>query len=325
MMRNERPYFNILFLFCAVMIWGSVGCGEIFEKDLAPEDVFVIMPADNLETDLTSQTFWWEPVDGAVFYNLQVVSPSFDSIMRLLVDTTLQGDKLTLSLYPGSFQWRLRAFNSSSSTEYFVRSLTINNTFDLSDQQVVPINPVNNLATNQSRINFRWYRLTNATDYRFELKYGNWDGDYAVNPILTGSDSISLELMEGTFSWGVQGQNENSASVFTIRSLVIDTTSPSIPVPILPAINDTVTDTEVEFTWERPDLSGSMIRDSLLVSSDSLFSAQGMEYSYYTDQTEFTATLNATGSFFWKVRSIDAAGNKSDFSQVRKFYRTDEK
>jgi len=299
-------------------------CEAIFEKNLEGEEVFLIIPLDNLTTGLAAQTFWWDRVDGAEGYNLQIVTPSFDSILRLVVDTNTINDRYETNLYPGVYQWRVRAYNYSSSTDYYGRTITILNTFDLSNQQVVLKSPGINLITNDTSIRFEWFEMNNATDYRFELKYDSWNGDYVINPLITTESSLILDLDESQYAWGVQAQNQNSASQFSFRTFMVDTTRPAIPLLIKPLQNDTTLSHEVLFQWSRPDTTGSPIKDSLLISQDSLFTGEGYSRYFFTQNTSQTTTLDASGKYFWRVRSVDAAGNLGAYSQTRKFTIQDE-
>jgi hypothetical protein len=323
-----RKYRNILIKVSVLIALSGLGiltsCEAIFEKNLEDQEVFLIIPLDSLTTDLAAQTFWWERVDGAEGYNLQIVSPCFDSILRLVLDTNITGERYEINLYPGEYQWRVRAYNYSSSTDYYQRILMILNTFDLSNQQVVLKSPAINFITKDTSVRFEWFPLNNATDYRFELKYDSWGGDYVINPVLATENYLTLDLNEGRYAWGVQAQNENSASLFTTRIFMIDTTRPGIPILIKPIPNDTSFSHEVLFEWSRPDTSGSSIKDSLLISQDSSFT--GVRYCkyFFTDNITHRATLDFSGKYFWRVRSVDAAGNLSGYSQTRKFTIQDE-
>ena len=324
MKKRKKILFKISQLVVLIGLITLTTCEAIFEKNLEGEEVFLIIPLDNLTTDLAAQTFWWEGVDGAEGYNLQIVTPGFDSILRLIVDTNIINDRYETNLYPGVYQWRVRAYNYSSSTDYYGRSITILNTFDLSNQQVVLKSPGINLITNDTSIGFEWFELNNATDYRFELKYDSWDGDYVINPVLTSDNTLTLDLHEGVYTWGVQAQNQNSASQFSFRTFMVDTTKPAIPILIKPLQNDTTLSHEILFQWSRPDTTLSPIKDSLLISVDSLFTGEGYSRYFFTENTSQTTTLDASGKYFWRVRSVDAAGNLGGYSQTRKLTIQDE-
>jgi hypothetical protein len=102
------------------------GCQEIFEESLDKEKVVLIAPMDSLVSTEPSQTFYWQPLDSGTKYELLIVKPRFDSIVSFVADTILQRNQFQISLMPGSYQWRVRAFNSSSTTQYSLPwSLTI--------------------------------------------------------------------------------------------------------------------------------------------------------------------------------------------------------
>jgi len=102
-----------------------IGCDDIFEADLSGEVVVIIAPKDELQTEIQSNTFWWDTVEGAEGYNLQIVSPSFDDILRLELDTSIAINQFLYTLEPGDYQWRVCAFNYTSETAYLMHTLTI--------------------------------------------------------------------------------------------------------------------------------------------------------------------------------------------------------
>jgi hypothetical protein len=113
-------------LICALMALPGTHCKEVFEKSLDKTNVVLSAPVDNLVSDSAAQTFYWQPIDSGINYELQIVSPRFDSIVRFLADTTMLTTVFPFSLTAGQYQWRVRAFNSSSTTVFCVpRSLTI--------------------------------------------------------------------------------------------------------------------------------------------------------------------------------------------------------
>lgn len=89
--------------------------------------ITLMSPADNLSTKQTDITFWWEEVPRAEKYVFQLVSPSFGSVERLIKNVEQTGNQIQVSLTPGTYQWRVKAKNSSSETIYMQRSFIITN------------------------------------------------------------------------------------------------------------------------------------------------------------------------------------------------------
>lgn len=102
------------------------GCEEALEKTVEGKKVMLLAPTNNLVSTDTKQTFYWEPLDGAIKYQLQVVSPRFDSIVKLIADTPVIKNNLLLQLTPGVYQWRVRASSVSTVSDYSeMRKITI--------------------------------------------------------------------------------------------------------------------------------------------------------------------------------------------------------
>ncbi|HEY1872065.1 MAG TPA: hypothetical protein VGG71_13470 [Chitinophagaceae bacterium] len=106
---------SLIFSFIVFMLYG---CAEVFEKSLTNEQVELSAPANNLISEESMQTFYWQRLEGAKSYQLQVVCPNFDSIVILIADTTIQTNVFPMNLDSGRYEWRVRAINASSSTPF---------------------------------------------------------------------------------------------------------------------------------------------------------------------------------------------------------------
>jgi len=292
------------------------GCKDIIETDLTEERINIIVPSNNLHTNLLAHTFSWDKVDQAIKYHFQMISPDFSNAEILVADSNLTGTKIQLTLSPGTYQWRVKAFNNSSSTNYVTYTLTIDST--------ALVSPANNYATTTQKILFHWYKLYNADDYRFEIRNPDWAGGLVINPQITQHDTITFTLDEGVYEWGVQGHNAVSNSSFVTRKLYIDLTAPSLPVLLYPSVNASIQDSVLSnstliFTWQRETTNGSPVKDSLYLASDSLFTPTGIKTTAYLTDTSFSYVMTTSGTYYWKIRSIDAAGNKSAYTSTRRF------
>src|SRR5687767_4603767 len=85
-------------------------CEEVLEKDLTNNKVVLEAPSNNVITNDSIHNFSWEEMEGAFEYQLQIVSPRFDSIAKLVADTTMTTVIfLDMTLQKGNYQWRVRA------------------------------------------------------------------------------------------------------------------------------------------------------------------------------------------------------------------------
>lgn len=304
--------------FYLILIFILASCEDIFEKNIEDITVVLLAPANNLQTEKNTHTFWWEEIKRARNYNLQIVKGTFNSVQELVLDTHLVFEKFDYTLTPGSYQWRVRAYNNGSTTLFSTFSLQIDSTYDLTQQQVVLISPADNYVTNLTQPVFKWDELYNATTYRFEIHTSNWSGAFAASPQLlsSGTYTPSIQLPEGYYEWGVQAINNTSASAFTTRKILIDTTSPGTPILISPSNNSILANAPFTLTWNRITDSGSSLSDSLCIYSDT--NLTNTVKCILKSSTNHSDSLG-TGNYFWRVRTIDAAGNKSSYSSVWKF------
>jgi len=114
-MNTKVGQYTILFLGIVILL---NACTDILETDISGQEVKILSPLDRATVTTPQSIFWWEPLDGATQYELQVVSPSFKSIINLHADTVLKQNIFTMELPQGVYQWRIRAQNSAYQTKF---------------------------------------------------------------------------------------------------------------------------------------------------------------------------------------------------------------
>lgn len=292
-------------------------CKDIFEDDLAQQNVAIQAPPDSLHTTSLTINFWWDEVEAATGYELQIAKPSFSVIQELVLDTLVEATIFSYTLEPGVYQWRVRAVNASSETPYTTHTLEIDSAIDLSQQIIVLQTPANDMYLDSLLTTFTWQAISAADNYSVQIASPDFSltSNIVLDSLVT-SNSISYTLAgEQEYQWRVRGLNDNSATPYAFPfNFSVDTTSPNIPVLLLPANNATET-WDVSLYWDRGTVTGSPIADSLYIYSDSLTT---LYYSAYTASTTYSDSF-PVGDYFWRVRSIDEAGNKSSLSVLRKF------
>ncbi|MCF8229285.1 MAG: hypothetical protein K9J24_10085 [Bacteroidales bacterium] len=301
----------IFILSSTIMLYA---CTEIFDYDIRNDKVELLSPPNNYQTDIATQSFYWNQVEFADRYILQIASPGFGWIEYFLVDTLLTKNSFSYTLYPGEFQWRVKALNNSYETDFTTHTLKIDSSNDISGETLQLLWPYEADTTNQLSIRFKWMPLYNATQYNFELYYQS-------NLILIESTpndtlTISLEAGEGKYVWRTQAVNQISETQFSERYLYLDTTSPSQPVLIAPDNNSYLPDSATHMIWQRTEDQGSRQFDSLFVYTDSLLVNEKLKIR--TNQTTYVDSLG-TGTYYWRVRTFDIAGNSSTYSETWKF------
>lgn len=306
----------VLYVLPGLLILLFAQCKDIIEEDLADQAVFMISPPDGDTTTVSTITFWWDYIDGADKYNLQVVSPSFNYVERLILDTNITGNKFQHSLTPGDYEWSVMGFNSASNSRFYIYSFVIDSIGDLAEQEVLLVSPINNDTTNVTSFTFEWDPLYNADEYRFEIWTPNFEGTRITQEYLQNSSVTYTFNQTGPFEWGVSAENEISKTLFSTRKLFIDTTAPQQPSLVQPANGAVLSDSLIEFSWNTVIDSGASITNHFYLYNDTVPGTPYIEIS--TKEQSYTDSLSA-GFYSWKVIATDAAGNEGRESETWQF------
>ncbi len=288
---------------------------DIIAADITKKTVNILAPGNGVHTPYNSITFWWDEVKDADNYQLQIVSPSFTSVINLVADTTVTSNKFTLILNPGTYEWRVRASNNAGSTAYSTRSFVIDTTNDMTNITVALMSPADSTYSANLSQTFTWASVSNATQYKIDVL--NSSGGTLTSSVTTGTSFAYTFSQEGTYTWKVRAENQFTNSAYSSRILLIDQTVPSAPVLLLPVNNATLTLND-SLKWNTG--SGGYF-DSLLVASDSTYASvlvrQKMNGTIY--QVTSGAGFISGTNYFWKASTTDKAGNTSVYSTTRKF------
>ena len=316
-----KKIFSIIILLMSLYL---ISCKDIFEDDLSNLNVTLIAPADSVTIANPDITFLWDEVSGANQYQIQIVKPDFVQIQEVVVDSTISECKFTYTLIPGAYEWRVKALNTSSETQYAFGAFLVDTSVIITGQNVNLLSPGDNNALNNISIDFLWSELSNANDYRFEIRRNSWNGVTVYGPEITTDNNITVNLNEGTYVWGVQAQNDYSSTTFSVWTLTIDTTKPLPPVVIYPLNNNTVYDSTlvsstITFSWNRVTDIGSSRSDSIIISTDSLL-RYGRLVETVAVNSSYSFQLQNAGTYYWRLRPLDAAGNAGTPTNILKFY-----
>ena len=280
-------------------------CDVIFETDLTEQEVVLLAPGDGVKTERFSVNFWWDPVAGASDYQLQIVSPNWDQIEILHLDSLTTENQVTATLEPGEYAWAVRGINSAYSTDWFTSSFTIDSTQDLSQQVVTLRSPINNVVLNTTEVIFQWDEITIADQYEFQL----FTTPQFDTLLTTNTLTRAFPETDGSYSWRVVALNSTSEKRSNTRSFSLDFTDPIVPSLESPADSTSSNANTITFVWSSAD-------------------SDIAEYSFYlyeSNQTTlvsgFPITLTGTnyvlenadnltdGTYYWTVDATDNAGN----------------
>lgn len=290
---------------------------DLVATDISDQTVNILAPGNGIKTPNNSITFWWDAIEHADYYELQIVSPSFASVATLVADTHVTSNKFTMVLNPGTYEWRLRATNNAGSTAYSTRSFIIDTTSNLSFITVGLLSPDDSTFTNVQSQSLSWTTVQNATQYRVEVL--NSSGTILTSTLTTASPMSYSFTAAGTYTWRVRAENLYSSSAYSSRAITIDLTAPGVPVQVYPVSNSTLTLND-SLKWT----SGSGAEsDSLFVATDTLYSTSTVLVRQLVTTNFYKVTAGSgfvSGTdYYWKVNSTDKAGNTSGYTGNRRF------
>jgi hypothetical protein len=312
-LKIKRLQFTAL-LFIVLLL--AAACQDFVAEELGANKVTLLSPADSIQSTLLMPTFWWNAVNGAESYRLQIVSPSFARPEKMILDSAVSGTKCTIQLLPGKYEWRVKAVNNISETPYTVHYFVIAETADLSAQIVQLTSPVTNDTVNKTQQIYLWQKMNKADNYNFQV----WKGSTKIADFLTDNITYTYAIAEGdgAYQWKVRAQNTASNTTYSLRNLFIDTQAPPIPTLSSPATNTTLKDSVVTFQWQRATDNGSRIWDSVFIYKYT----SGTQQLYISKASSTFHLINTlpSGTWYWMVRSYDRAGNISPTaSELRLF------
>ena len=302
---------NRHFLFLAAALTLVLpACSEFIAKDISKETVAIMSPVNGDTSTSFSQLFWWNEIEGADDYHLQIVTPRFDNIQQLVLDTTIENNRFGITLQPGSYEWRVRAQNNAGFTSYVTQTITIDSTLDLAGQTVQLISPANNVVSDNPVQTFTWFAMPYADSYTFQVLTTSNSSIFINSNVTTESTTYTFPAY-GTYKWRVWAQNSFSMSRYAEHTITI---SLAASTPATPADNDTVT-SPVILSWISPS---EVIADSLFIYSDASLST--LVHRSLQTATSYSFSGTSGKEYFWRLRSMDASGNLSNYSNIQSFH-----
>ncbi|TDQ11564.1 fibronectin type III domain-containing protein [Pedobacter metabolipauper] len=311
-LKNTIPTAAALFLF------SLLGCSEFIEPNIEKREVVLLAPANASESNQYSQTFWWEEVEDALQYRLQVVAPNFVNTSRLILDTVIKTNKFNYTLDPGNYEWRIRAENGSSQSPYKTASFVIQPS-TIEEQQIQLQSPANRLVTNQSSTVFSWLKLFGADKYRIQIDTANFEDG---NVLFLDKTTPNLEYTvaftkDKVYRWRVKAENATMESKWSvIQTITFDKTPPGEVFPASP--------TDQQSVARNPTLSWEATADAkkyqLYIFKSDGTSIYSPTFPVTVTGLSYVFTEGKSGeSVTWQVRAIDEAGNAGTFSKIRGF------
>ena len=294
-------------------------CDAIIEPSISKSTVQLEAPSDEYTSTNYTVNFWWDEVDHALSYHLQVVTPNFASPGSLVLDTVIKKNTFSFTLNPGNYQWRVMAQNGSSQTDYTTpRSFAVAAT-SIKQQSVQLSSPLNNFITSQSTVVFQWGSLYGATKYHVEIDTNNFTNESALilNTIIPGQQLNFTFLKDQVYQWRIRAENDTAQSQWSAINLVTYDHTPPKQVNLVSPTDGQTLSLPVPLQW---NASVSASKYKVYVYKSDAISLYNQNFPVQVGTTSYSFNLGNSGDkVYWKVTALDAAGNEGQASELRSF------
>lgn len=193
---------------------------------------------------------------------------------------------------------------------------------DISSKSILLHSPADSLFTSSETISFWWEKDDAIERYHLRITSGPSTNVTLVLDTLMVTNTLSLSFTpDVAYNWEVYGKNEGSETPHISRHFFIDQTTPE-KATAAGLDGDTISGGSPDtLRWLSNDypLSGTSfpVADSLIVYRRNDSATVGAKY-FFADslpkQLAFSSTnpapFNGSGTYYWRVLTIDRAGNK---------------
>jgi len=316
-MKLRPTFYTWLLIFAAVALLSS--CDDIIEPSISKQQVQLEAPVDQYQSTSYTINFWWDAVNHALSYHLQVVSPTFAAPGGLILDTVVSSYKFTCTLNPGNYQWRVMAENGSTQTAWTApRSFTIV-AGSIKQQSVQLTGPANGLITNQSPYVFQWGSLYGANAYQFEIDTNNFANESAdvSNQLIPGQQLSFTFPKAQTYQWRVRAQNDTAQAQWSPVYTITYDNIPPAQVTLVAPTNAATVSLPVTLQWNPV---ATAVKYKLYVYQSDQVTAYNSSFPMVLTNTSYSFNLGSSGNtVYWMVTALDAAGNESPASAKNSF------
>lgn len=306
---KPRPFFLILYALTSVVVFS--GCDDIIEPSISKATETLDAPSNGYQTNNYTVNFWWNTVDHALSYHLQVVTPNFANPGSLVLDTTVSTYKFSAALSPGSYQWRVMAENGSTMTAWATPNSFTILPGSLSQQAVQLIAPANNLLTNQSPYTFSWNALYNATQYQFQIDTNNFSNPNAIvsSQTISGTQLNFSFPKSQVYQWRVMAMNDTAQSQWSLVYQVTFNNTPPAQVALVSPTSGTTVPLPVTLQW---NAVANAVKYKLYVYQSDGVTLYNSTFPMSLTTTSYSFNLGSSGNkIYWTVTAVDAEGNES--------------
>lgn len=226
-------------------------CDEFIEEELDEQDILQIAPAEGVSLTNDTVTFWWTEVEDIRGYNLQVVTPDFTRIERIVIDSVLTEDRFNAVLDDGVYEWRVTAFNAGSELVSDTFMFSVDGKMQGANSIKIST-PLDGAVLSNGKVTFKWMGVDGVTDYHLQVVSPGFQHIESVvlDETLT-EELFEYELSNGYYEWLVRGYKDGEEIIsdtceFKVSCASLDDQTISLKAPYDEAV---LKDKDVSFWW----------------------------------------------------------------------------
>jgi len=302
--------------------WTAV---RAFTVDTTPPAAPVLSaPADTAWVRGTPAFTWLVPATARAYIYEYADTADFGSPVYT------SGELLTARIVPptialGTYYWHVKARDAAGNWSDFSPARSVNIIDPLPATPVLSL-PATNSYTNNVTPNVVWNTAAYAVEYQVQVSKTSTFASlvYDQSGIVDTNTDVATSG-DGTHYWRVRAINSSgeTGSWSAVRTFILDTISPAIPGMLVPA-NNSVISTPLPILTAK-SVTGARYYN-FQVSDVNDFSSTRIDVSPTTPYYQVTrANILDFKVLYWRVRSIDVAGNQSDWSEGYSFTATIQK
>lgn len=316
-----KKYTRYIYVLCLMVV--VMACDDIIEDNISDDLITSIAPVANEKIESNVVQFVWNGIEGADDYRIQVNDRENN---RLILDSLVSTTVFEYIMTPGVYQWRVRGENFAYETAYsFSTIFEVATSDNLQNQEVQLLEPTSGTFLNSTNVTLSWGKLLTATEYKFRiLKIEGTNETNIFDNNDTGVSGSSFTLPnsviteDAQYKWEVKAINDTSETVYFSDFFYIDTQEPPVAQLQSPEAGATVSaNQEITFKWNYEDTGNVMsgITSDIQIATDDSFNDVIHTNANDIGTETYSYTFTTAGTYFWRVRGKDDAGNIQDFGE----------
>ena len=282
-----------------------------------PAKPTLLAPAKDALVTTNLPAFDWSDVPDAARYDLQVDNSSTFGSPEVAVTVTASTYTVTMPLPDGRYYWRVRAVDAAGNAGSWTSARTV--WVDITPAPAPTLlSPADGTPTSDNTPTFTWNAVSGLSAYRIQASKSADFSSLAINSTKSSTTHTpGTALADGLYYWRLQARGADGIWGLwsTVWTVTVDTVKPVSPALLSPPTGSVLNTSQPELDWS--DVADAAYYE-LQIDNSSTFGSPEV-FTTITASTYTATTPLPNGKYYWRVRTYDAAGNRSGWTSARSF------